>query len=180
MEYSIQKMFTYLKLKDNVSEEVLNKLIDSGILVDEEIEAYRNGNSAIILSEFDINNLDLYNSIDCAWHEFDEQNYQNFVFNILSGEHFLVFAQDCMQNGTSGYGLFTSMADALYRNYDVEQVIQDMNEKYITIIESSHDVSTGHISYIVSLTGKEYNKVRKLLENEDFEKIDKFIDNIID
>lgn len=179
MQNSIQQAFAYLKLKDGISDDILKRLISSELVSEEEVEEYKNGETNIILSEIDVENLDIYDSVDLNWVEFDKLSYQEFISALLYGKYFLVVAQSCKWNGSNGYGLYTSMEDALYRGYDVEQIIKEENDKYVELIESSHDVPTGHTSYIISLTTEEYDKVQNWLENMDFEKIDEFISEIV-
>lgn len=121
----------------------------------------------------------MHDDIDPNWADFNASAYTDYVSNLLSGRHFLVVAKGCRWDGANGYGLYTEMEDALYRGYDVEQVIKEKSDKYFKLIESSHDVPMGHASYVVSLTNTECDKVQNWLENREFEKIDEFVEKIV-
>lgn len=134
-------------------------------------------NTMLSMSEEDIKEFNIdYSAIDPKSYEFDEYILEDILTTML-GKHpyYLVYAKGCKWNGASGYTFCTDIKNTVSRGYEISlETQEEITDRAIKCIESSHDVPNGGITIIVGISNKEYKK----LENADFNKIEEFVFNI--
>lgn len=111
----------------------------------------------------------------CMGSWFDKYEFLDFINDLIKPfEHYLVCAYNSNWLKQTGYKIVDSIEDAFYRSYDVSQYYSGGSSggKSIVITEYHHDVPMGHLTMIIGLTDKEFDK----LDNSDFETVVKFAD----
>ena len=108
---------------------------------------------------------------DSIYDEEDAEFYLRML--IKEAPKYLVFASGCRWNGASGYKVCDDLADIVRRDYEVtiHSVAASKGGKVLKCLESSHDVPTGAVTYIVALTNNE----SEAIENMDFDMVRAFV-----
>lgn len=116
-----------------------------------------------------------YQAVD--WDDGDvDEEYQQEVLNSLihSADWYLVYASGVTWDGRSGYKFVRRIDQAFYRDYD-SYICADAasrNGKTLRCRESSHDVPMGQFTWVIALTGREY----ETLQYATFNQIRAFVD----
>lgn len=103
--------------------------------------------------------------------DIDEVELEELLLDLIGKfPYYLVFAQHCTWNGSSGYAFVEDIKKTVYRNDEANIVLNEEGKGCIKCTESSHDVPGGQPTYIIGLTEKEYNKVKKM----SFEEVEQY------
>ena len=125
-----------------------------------------------------IDKLDIpASSVDFTDELYDENDVENYLLSLLQeANHYLVFASGCRWNGASGYTIVDDIKDTIHRNYPISIYPKAISEdkKKLTCLEFSHDVPTGHSTFIIALSDEE----KAFLEDANFEEVKRFVENI--
>lgn len=94
---------------------------------------------------------------------------------------YLTVAMSVGWDGSNGYKIDFSKENVFSRSYEAEIFPVDVSAggKILCTIESSHDVPTGSMNYVVALTEREKTHIEMLLMRRDFERIDGFLEENI-
>ena len=115
-------------------------------------------------------------AIDFGSAQTDFEEVEDWLTEHLGDHsHYLVFAKNCTWNGCSGFKFCDKVTDTLYRKHEATFIFKRDVKDGIEILESSHDVPTGSMTYIFGLTNKEF----KQLEDAEFDEIEQFVNERI-
>ena len=106
----------------------------------------------------------------------DKEKMESVFDSILKkAPYYLVVANACRWNGSSGYLLETRREWCFSRSYDATIIPLECSQgkKNLLCRESSHDVPMGSDTHIVALTSEEYTKARRWLNAEEYPKVRK-------
>ena len=115
-----------------------------------------------------------YEAVDWGDSIYDEKDAEYYLRMLIKdAPKYLVFASGCRWNGASGYKICENVADTVRRKYEVaiHSVAASKGGKVLKCIESSHDVPTGAVTYIVALNKQE----SEAIENMDFDMVRAFV-----
>jgi hypothetical protein len=160
-------MFTYVYVENGDDENVKKMFADIGY---DDVEDGMSVDLATIY-KFDI--PDKYVHWDSS--EFMKDEFEYYVETLIDKfPHYLVMAHGCRWNGASGYKIVDTIGKAFERGYEVSFSVISNTNKCIKLCESSHDVPTGSITYVIGLTVDEYDD----LEESDFDSVVSWADTI--
>lgn len=139
------------------------------------------GEEYVLLGRNDIEGYDdsVYNAVD--WSDLDvDEDFRTEVFKdiIRPAEKYLVFSPNSTWDGMTRSGIVNSFEDALYRNTDTTLEISSVSRggKTLELVEKSHDIPTGALTYIIALTKAEAER----LDYAEYPAVRRFVDRKIE
>ena len=140
-----------------------------------------NGEDYISLSRKDIEGYDdsVYNAVD--WGDpYVDEDFRTEVFKdiIRPAEKYLVFSPNSTWDGMTRSGIVNSFEDALYRNTDTTLEISSVSRggKTLELVEKSHDIPMGALTYVIALTKAEAER----LDYAEYPAVRRFVDRKIE
>ena len=165
----IHDIYTYYSVDTSkIPADTKKKLEDVG---------YDVGGNFVYISREDIDQYDVpYMAVDIDDYYEDKEKMESVFDSILKkAPYYLVVANACRWNGSSGYLLETRREWCFSRSYDatISPLECSQGKKNLLCRESSHDVPMGSDTHIVALTSEEYTKARRWLNAEEYPKVRK-------
>lgn len=125
----------------------------------------------------DLKKIDIQDVGTYEYGFFDNYEYESYIetlMNFRKYNHFLVFAFNCRWNGSNGWSIVDDYKKCFQRDYDTSMYYNNGSStgKWFRIMEYSHDVPTGGLTYIVGLTDKDYER----LESGSYGRIKDFLE----
>ena len=129
------------------------------------------------------NNLKYYADSNLCELGYDEAGFYTDVLDdlIKDGYSYLTLAMHITWNGYNGYRINEEKEDILLRSTDsiIIPVAVSSGGKVLETVEYNHDKPTGADCYIISLTEREAERVEDMLFNEDYTRINNFVERIL-
>ena len=136
------------------------------------------------LTEDDIWEYDVpFEAVDWDSYFMEDDDAVRYVMNSLikKAGHYMVCLTHSTWNGASGYRIVDDVKDVLYRGYDcsIHPVDVSRGGKVLVMSESHHDCPTGHISYVIALTDREYDRMSMHLAWGDLDELAGDVANMV-
>ena len=150
----------------------LTKVNQHDLEILQEDFALSNEDTTLNLYGDDIITYGIFDAADWSTGEFNEEMFEELIDTFIEDyPYYLVFAQGVRWNGASGYKVCDSKIKCFERGYDVGFYMDNYNGRYMSLLESSHDVPAGGTTYVIGITSEEAEKIEEM----EFKEVEEFV-----